>query len=242
MLIATLGTNCFAQSAPIKISNQLEIQQLDDNVYLYRSYLQTQNFGLVGANGLLIVKNGKALLIDTPWDNQQTQQLYQWVRDSLSVTIDSFVATHWHQDCMGGLGYLKTKAVRSYANQRTIDVARFKNLPIPDTAFTDSLEINFQGIPLKCYYLGAGHTTDNIVVWLPAQDMLFGGCCVKDMSSTNLGNLEDADLQAWPRTLEAISTKFKNAKSIIPGHGQRGDSKLLDHTQYLLRMHKQGVR
>lgn len=216
------------------ISDELQVSKLSNNVYLYTSYLETQEFGKVGANGLIIVKNDKALLIDTPWNNSQTEILDQWVQDSLHATVNTLVATHWHDDCMGGLEYLQSKGVNSYANAMTIEISEEKGLPIPQHGFVDSLEIDFEQIPVECYFMGAGHSSDNIVVWLPTQDILFGGCCIKDLSSVNLGNLADADTQAWPSTITRISHKFSNVKIIVPGHGGAGDNQLIQHTMELL--------
>lgn len=50
----------------IKITDDIEVLQLSDNVYLHISYYQTKSFGKIGANGLTILKNGQAIMIDTP--------------------------------------------------------------------------------------------------------------------------------------------------------------------------------
>lgn len=218
----------------IQVSNDIEIEKLSDNVYLHRSFLQTQKWGKIGANGLVIIKNNKALLIDTPWNDDQTKVLDEWVLETLHAPIQTVIVSHWHEDRMGGLSYLQTKGVKSYANRQTIELAKTKGLPLPETGFTDSLNINFKGIDIKLYYPGRGHTTDNIIVWIPSENILFGGCLVKDIKSENLGNLADADVPAWPQSIKWIRDKFTNVKTVIPGHGNIGDSKLLEHTSELL--------
>ena len=60
------------------------------------------------------------------------------------------VITHWHGDCLGGLAYLQTKGVKSYANQMTIDIARKEKLPVPDYGFTDSLTVRITSYNV-CY-------------------------------------------------------------------------------------------
>ncbi|WP_029904071.1 subclass B1 metallo-beta-lactamase [Prevotella sp. 10(H)] len=218
----------------IIVSDNLEITKLSDNVYLHKSFLVIENYGKIGANGLLLVEDGKALMIDSPWNDNQTEELYNWLKDSLNTTITTFIPTHWHEDCMGGLGYLQTKGVSSYTNLMTIDIAKEKNLPIPQHGFDHSLFLDFHGIPVECTYLGGGHSTDNIVVWLPFENILFGGCCIKDINSTNLGNLSDADVEAWPSTMRKMIDKFPNAKIVVPGHGPTGGTELMRHTLQLL--------
>lgn len=230
----------FAQERKDKIviSDDIELIKLTEDVYLHISYFQTQSWGKVGANGLLLVKDGEALMIDTPWDNAQTEVLYNWMKDSLHTAVTTVIPTHWHEDCMGGLGYLHSQGVKSYANQMTIDMASQKELPMPEKGFKDSLVFDFQHEKVYCYYLGGAHSTDNIVVYLPTEDILFGGCAVKDIKSKNLGNLTDADVKAWPDTMKEMIRKFFGVKIIVPGHGRIGDYKLVEHTLKLLEEYK----
>lgn len=220
-----------------EIADDIEILKLSDNLYLHRSFLETQSWGKVGANGLILIKNNEALLIDTPWNNEQIERLDKWISNSLHATIKTVIPTHWHEDRMGGLAYLQSKGVKSYANEQTIELAKTKNLPIPDTGFKDSIDINFQGFDLKLYYPGGGHTTDNIIVWIPSEDILFGGCFIKDLQSSNLGNLADADVAAWPQSIKWVLTKFPDIKTVVPGHGNMGGYNLLTHTLKLINEH-----
>lgn len=55
------------------------------------------------------------------------------------------------------------------------------------------------------------------------------------MSSKGLGNLSDADVKAWPSTIEKVIGKFPTAEIVIPGHGQIGGKEILIHTQDLLK-------
>ena len=83
------------------------------------------------------------------------------------------------------------------------------------------------------FYPGAGHTQDNIVVWLPKQKILFGGCFVKSIHSKNLGNMEDASVKDWPKSIQKVINKYPNIKIVVPGHGKVGDVNLLKHTAQL---------
>ncbi len=80
------------------------------------------------------------------------------------------------------------------------------------------------------YYLGAAHSMDNIVVWIPSEQILFPACMVKSIGSKNLGNTTDGDLTAYPKTLAKLIKKFPSAKIVIPGHGKHGGLELIKHT------------
>ena len=136
---------------------------------------------------------------------------------------------------MGGLAYLQKIGIESYANQLTIQIAKSKNLPIPAHGFNDSLLFKLGNKNIDCYYLGAAHTKDNIVVWIPSEKILFCGCMIKEMDAKNPGNMADGDLNEYPKTLEKVLTKFQQAKIVIPGHGAFGGIELIKHTQDLLK-------
>jgi metallo-beta-lactamase class B len=163
-----------------------------------------------------------------------TMQLVTWMNDSLNVHIVGFVPNHWHADCMGGLGVLQHHNVESYAHQMTIDIAKSKHLPLPAHGFRDSLQLRVGEKQITCFYFGAAHTLDNIVVWIPSEQILFAGCMVKSIDARDLGNIADADTIAYPETIQRVINKFSTAKIIIPGHGAWGGLELLKHTQDLL--------
>ena len=51
--------------------------------------------------------------------------------------------------------------------------------------------------PLKVFYPGPGHTSDNITVGIDGTDIAFGGCLIKDSKAKSLGNLGDADTEHY---------------------------------------------
>lgn len=216
----------------LSVSSDIMLLQLSENAYQHMSIMEVDGYGKVAANGLIWVDCGEALLIDTPWTNEQTKTLVEWIEEHLRVPVTRFIATHWHGDCMGGLEYLQEKGIDSYANQMTIDIAREKGLPVPQHGFKRGLKMMSGRV--DCYYPGAGHAMDNIVVWIPSEELLFGGCLVKDWAAANLGNVADGDAEAWPKTLQKVEKKFPNARVVVPGHGASGDMGLLARTRELL--------
>jgi metallo-beta-lactamase class B len=231
-----LQISCKAQSyyQTIRITKDIDLMQLTSNAYIHVSYHELPNFGRFPSNGLIYINNGEAFLFDTPITDSLTKDLTQWIIDSLQVKIVGFVPNHWHDDCMGGLGYLKSIGIDSYANQMTIDIAKVNGLPVPNNSFSDSLILGLGNGQIRCYYFGAGHSLDNIVVWIPSEKILFAGCMVKDLNSKGLGNIVDGDINEWPKTIDVLIKRFSDAKYIIPGHGTFGDKVLLEHTRSLL--------
>jgi metallo-beta-lactamase class B len=222
----------------MKVSEDIDVVQLSTNAYVHVSYAEFPGFGRIGSNGFIYTNNGEALLFDTPVNDSLTEQLVTWIKDSLKMHLVGFVPNHWHNDCMGGLNYLHSIGITSYANEKTIAIAQSKNLPVPQNGFVDSLVLHLGNQTVICKYYGPAHTADNIVTWIPSERILFGGCMVKELKSNSLGNIADADLTEWPKTIERIIVDFSSAVIVIPGHGEFGGQELLQHTLELLRKTK----
>lgn len=218
----------------IPVSRDIEIIKLSDRVYIHVSYAVIDKYGRVPSNGMIYTAGGEALLFDTPVNDSLTKDLVRWITDSLKVRIVGFVPNHWHIDCMGGLKYIHSLGIPSYANERTRTIAESKKLPVPQSGFTDSLVLHLGDRIVFCKYYGPAHTSDNIVAWIPSEQILFGGCMVKEVKSKTLGNIEDADLAAWPGTIGRVIAAFPSARVVIPGHGAAGGTELLTHTLELL--------
>ena len=218
----------------VQLSDDIELIQLSEKAYVHVSVSEMAGFGKVSSNGLIFVNGDEAFLFDTPVTNSQTETLVKWISDSLSATVSTFVPNHWHSDCLGGLEYLHSIGVKSYANQMTVDLAKVNGMPVPRQGFNDSLRLVLHGETVECYYFGGGHSADNIVVWIPSEKILFAGCMVKDVYSKGLGNLSDAKLEEWYPTIQKVMAKFADAKIVIPVHGQIGGKELLEHTSKLL--------
>lgn len=220
--------------AQVKVTDDIVVMQLSEKAWLYVATAEIGGWGLVPSNGLILVEKGEAFLFDTPIDKRQTKALTDWIASDLNAKVTGFVPNHWHSDCIGGLEYLHSIGVRSYANLMTVKIAKERGIPVPQQGFTDSLYLTLGTTDIRCYYLGGGHSKDNIVVWIPAEQILFGGCLLKDVHTESLGNLSDADLNAWPYTVEKVLQKFPSARIVIPGHGEPGGLEVVRHTRDLL--------
>ena len=215
----------------ILISDDIELIKLSDKAYVHISTMEVPHWGKVTANGLILIDGNEAFLFDTPWNDSQTEKLVKWIDDTLSAKVITFVPGHWHGDNIGGLNYLHSIGVKSYANQMTIDLAEAKGMPVPQNGFVDLLELNLNGNKVYCHYYGGAHSADNIVIWIPSEEILFGGCMIRDINSTGLGNTSDAKVDEWLPTIEKVIENFPNAKIVIPGHGEIGGIELLEHTK-----------
>lgn len=238
LICISLCSSAFAQCKDtISVRDDIQLIHLRDSFFIHVTTDTIDGFGVVSSNGLLVIRSGKALMIDTPMDEAKTRVLLGFLRDSMHTVVSVFIPGHWHKDCVGGLAELHRRNVFSMANKLTVEECRKRNLEIPVASFNDYLNWSFCDVPVECFYPGAGHSLDNIVIYFPEQKILFGGCLLKSMESTGIGNIADADVHAWPKTLENVQKKFPNAETIIPGHGSVGSFELIEHTSGIVNQY-----
>lgn len=214
-------------------TDTLEIVPLTEHTFVHISYLETESFGRVACNGMIVVDDGKAIVLDTPVDSLVSEELIKWL-ESQNIAIEAVVATHFHDDCVGGLNTFHERGIPSYAHQKTLALLSEKEGKRPQHGFAGFMELEVGDEKVLLDYVGEGHTPDNIIAYFPTENVMFGGCLIKS-TGAGKGNLEDANVSEWSQTVSRIKSKYPNTAFVVPGHGKSGDSELLDYTIALFR-------
>ena len=213
-------------------SESLELIRLSDHVYQHITYLDAGEWGMVSCNGILVYDQGEAIIFDTPSYDSVAQELIEWVDENLDAKVISVVPTHFHIDCLGGLNAFHEKEIPSHAYQLTIELAKRDSSMLPMHGFEESKNFQLGNINVEALFLGEGHTMDNIIAYVPSDQLIFGGCLVKSVGASK-GNLSDANVEVWPFTIKNIMEKYPEAEVIVPGHGKPGNQELLEYTMQL---------
>src|SRR5690606_34863652 len=215
-------------------TSNLVIKKISDHVYVHISYLNTDEFGKVGCNGMLVISNGEGVVFDSPTDNQSSKELIQFVTQQLKSEIIALIPTHFHQDCVGGLVEFETRNIPTYAFKQTISLLKENGqmFASPVKSFNPKFTLNVGTQKIHAGYYGQGHTRDNIIGYFPLEKVIFGGCLIKEIGAGK-GYLGDANCDQWSKTVEKIKSKYPHVKLVIPGHGQLGGSDLIDYTKNL---------
>lgn len=205
----------------------LQIKEVQPGIFLHQSYKQVQNFGLVSSNGLIVVEGNKAFLIDTPWSQKDTQKLLHWLTERNYLLVGS-LSTHSHDDRSAGIQWLNKRGVPTIASQLTNEMLRQEKKAEATQSFINEASIFSDSV--KAFYPGKGHSSDNIVAWLPKQKILFGGCLIRSMQSKTLGYTGEASIADWPESVRKVREKYSKIKLVVPGHGALAGPEMLDHT------------
>lgn len=210
-------------------SEDLIITQLTENSFQHTSYKQTNDFGNVPCNGLIVRNSDETIVFDTPTNDKSSEALLQWIKGTLHCKINAIIPTHFHDDCLGGLKVFEDHGIPSYAYFKTIELAKENNFVAPRTSFRDALVLKVGNEKIIAKFFGEGHTKDNIVGYFPSENVMFGGCLIKELDA-NKGYLGDATLADWSTTVQKIKKAYPKVKIVVPGHGAYGDATLLDYT------------
>jgi metallo-beta-lactamase class B len=243
LIIAIFVTslNCSAQKRhvfkPKELyrSHELRIIQIAENSFQHISFKQTNDFGNVPCNGLIVRNSDEAIVFDTPTSNQSSAALITWVKETLHCRIKAIIPTHFHDDCLGGLKAFDESGIPSYAYFKTIELAKENHFVVPKNSFNDSLILKVGDETISARFFGEGHTKDNVVGYFAADNILFGGCLIKE-AGANKGYLGDANVMEWSGTVEKIKKQYPNIKAVVPGHGKYGNQQLLDYTISLFKV------
>jgi glyoxylase-like metal-dependent hydrolase (beta-lactamase superfamily II) len=218
-----------------QVDPDLEVRELRPGVWLHRSWGRDPAGERTPSNGLVVREDGGLVIVDTPWGNEPTAALLDWIARELKEPVLRVVVTHAHEDRMGGARAVRERDIPLLAAPRTVELAAArstKDLPMALAGLDDG-----KAVPvgtLEVFNPGPAHAPDNVVVWLPAQRLLFGGCAVKSADATSLGFTGDASLARWPEAIRRVKQRYPEVALVVPGHGDPGGSALLDRTRLLL--------
>ena len=173
------------------------------------------------------------LVVDTAWTDDQTAQILNWIKQEINLPVALAVVTHAHQDKMGGMDALHAAGRLAPMRCRT-------SLPAGMLQAQHSLILAANGWvepatapnfgPLKVFYPGPGHTSDNITVGIDGTDIAFGGCLIKDSKAKSLGNLGDADTEHYAASARAFGAAFPKASMIVMSHSAPDSRAAITHT------------
>lgn len=220
-----------ADSVTVYESENLIIKQLTDRVYVHISFLNTDDFGKVACNGMLVINAKEGIVFDTPTDSIGSAELLNFVAEELKSKVVALIPTHFHNDCIGGIAAFEYYNVPVYAHSLTVQLLTQNAVSFlePIKKFDDELFLNVGGKKVYIEYFGEGHTKDNVIGYFPHDKAVFGGCLIKEMGAGK-GYLGGANIAEWSATVRKIQTKYPKVKIVIPGHGQWGGSELFNYT------------
>lgn len=214
----------------------IALQKIADGVWVHTSNYTVPGRPPISSNGLIVEDGDSLIMVDTAWGEKLTESLKAKAEAEIGKPITKVIVTHHHADRLAGVDYMELEGAEVFTHPRTPVLAWQKGFAVPNTSVA-SLKVPKSRTKVgtvELTYPGPGHAEDNLVVYVPAAKILYGGCAIKGAESLGLGTHEAEYLTAWPESLNWIKSTYHGAETVVPGHGKGGSLKLVDHTLGLL--------
>lgn len=212
------------------------------------------NRNFISNAGFVVTASG-VVVIDALGSPQLARDLMAEVRRVTGKTVTHVIVTHYHADHVYGLQEFQRAGARIIAHRGALDylnseqaqarlvASRTELAPwidahtrlVPADEWVDARrELVIGGVRLVLLPVGPAHTPEDLVVYLPAEKVLFTGDIVFRGRLPFVGQAQSGE---W---IKALSTLLAfNASVIVPGHGPvsrdaRADMELTrDYLSYL---------
>ncbi len=227
-------TNQIPADIHSRTSGNLKITHLSGDYYIFTTY-KSINGNPFPSNGMYCVTENGVVMFDTPWDTTQFQSLLDSIDSRHNKKVIICIATHYHDDRTAGLEFFRKKGIKTYSSKQTYDLCKEHNEKQAEFYFNNDTTFTFGNHSFQTYYPGEGHTKDNIVIWCNDAAILYGGCLVKSTENEGLGNIADANLNEWSKTIKNVIRKYPKPAFVIPGHFGWTSNEGLKHTLKLLK-------
>jgi cyclase len=208
------------------------VNELAAGIY---AYVQPVGGWMVNNCGIVVDQRGAPLLVDTTSTERRNRALLERVADVSAGAPRAVVNTHHHPDHTYGNGFLPAETVvighercRQEVLTAGLEATRVITSPDyghislrpPELTFTEHLTFHMEGFPVELHHLGPAHTTNDVVVWLPEQRLLFAGDLAFSGGQPFVLEGSVAGFTAALAGMRALAPDV-----LVPGHGpvRRGD-------------------
>jgi glyoxylase-like metal-dependent hydrolase (beta-lactamase superfamily II) len=209
------------------------ISPVADNIFVFTTYGEYQGTP-IPSNSIYVVTEKGIVMLDAPWDTTQAIPLVDSIEKRHHSKVLLCIATHFHADKNASFDVLKRRGIATWSSVETYRLSVERKEKLAEYQFGKDTVFKYGSYTFNTYYPGEGHTKDNIVVWIGKGKLLHGGCFIKSMESTDLGNTADANVKEWKTSLQKLEKKFPDHLFVIPGHGTWTDNGAIAHTISLL--------
>jgi glyoxylase-like metal-dependent hydrolase (beta-lactamase superfamily II) len=218
----------FASSADLA-AKEATLEQLADGVFAYTAQGDPNVGCIVGTDAILAIEARATPLMAQRWIDV--------VRDRISpLPFGDLVLTHYHAVRTLGASAFSARRILAHVNTARLIEERgeadwaseqgrmprlfegaetIPGLTHPTDTFSDVLTLDLGNRAVELRYLGRGHTSGDIVVWLPDERICFAGDLVEAQAAPYMG---DAHVEDWSTaTLDAVAALA--ADQLVGGRG-----------------------
>jgi glyoxylase-like metal-dependent hydrolase (beta-lactamase superfamily II) len=227
VIIGLMSNKPFASSADLA-AKEATLEELAPGVYAYTAQGDPNVGCVIGTDAILAIEARATPLMAQRWIDV--------VRTVTDLPFGDLVLTHYH--AVRVLGASAFGARRIVTTRRTADLIEERGaqdwaseqarmprlfegaetipgLTRPTDTFEDELKLDLGNRIVELRYLGRGHTSGDLVVWLPEERICFAGDLVEARAAPYMG---DAHIGDW-RTSTLDRVAALGAQQMVGGRG-----------------------
>jgi glyoxylase-like metal-dependent hydrolase (beta-lactamase superfamily II) len=200
----------FASSADLA-EKEATLERLADGVYAYTAQGDPNVGCIVGGDSILAIEARATPLMAQRWIDVIR-------REVSDLPFGDLVLTHYHAVRVLGAAAFDARRIVAHANTKRLIEERgmedwaseagrmprlfegaetIPGLTHPTDVFEDALTLDLGSRTVELRYLGRGHTSGDLVVWLPDERICFAGDLVEAQAAPYMG---DAHIGDWSTT------------------------------------------
>jgi glyoxylase-like metal-dependent hydrolase (beta-lactamase superfamily II) len=200
----------FASSADLA-EKEATLERLADGVYAYTAQGDPNVGCIVGSDSILAIEARATPLMAQRWIDVIR-------REVSDLPFGDLVLTHYHAVRVLGAAAFDARRIVAHANTKRLIEERgmedwaseagrmprlfegaetIPGLTHPTDVFEDALTLDLGNRTVELRYLGRGHTSGDLVVWLPDERICFAGDLVEAQAAPYMG---DAHIGDWSTT------------------------------------------
>jgi glyoxylase-like metal-dependent hydrolase (beta-lactamase superfamily II) len=226
LLILIVGAVVAAQE---RETSPVSLEKISENIY--------QIVGGSGANGGVIIGENGILVIDAKMDKESVEQSIEAIIEISDKPLRYLVNTHSDGDhIMGNRYFPGNVTIIAHENcrddffkenfGRESDWGEPEYYPFtPSITFRDKLTVWLGKDQVELYYFGAGHTTGDIVVYVPGEKTAFVGDLYFSDRPQLIHSVKNGNSFEYVRTITTMLETL-DAVTFLSGHSdpaERGD-------------------
>jgi len=253
-MIGRVSRKPFASSADLA-EKEATLEELASGVYAYTAQGDPNVGCLIGTDGVTAIEARATPLMAQRWIDV--------VRTRTDLPFDDLVLTHYHAvRVLGASAFHARRIITTTKTAELVDERGLQDwaseqgrmprlfqgaewipgLTHPTHTFTEAMTLQVGGRKVELRFLGRGHTSGDLVVWLPEERILFAGDLVEAQAAPYMG---DAHIADWSgATLDAVAAL--GADQLVGGRGAvvRGSAvvQAIEDTRAFLRTTLDGTR
>ena len=236
VMVALVSTTLFAQQQPTPV----EARKISDRLYML--------MGGSGANGGFYIGDDAVLVIDSKMNEQSVKEAYDAIAKISDKPIKYLVNTHADGDHVSGNVFMPVAAtIVSHDNCRNGFFVTRDGTPsnwlnpemakgLPTVTFSERMVLYLGSKKVELSYFGKGHTTGDIYLYFPEEDVAFIGDQFFETRVQLIHTYKGGSAVEYVKTMDKMLAAIP-AKQFCSGHSEMASrEKVVAHVDKIRAM------